>query len=288
MKELRETQHVAGDSQALLAWLRRDGYLLLRDLVPVRDVAHAVSALIEVLSKHGWVCDSSGRIAQRARRRLNSDEMDSVYCGLQGCEAVHRLVCHSAIRTVVESLLGPAVVHPQRIIRTTLPVGAGGPSSPAVHRDYPSWRVTDMITVWLPLLQCPPERGGLCVLEASHLDGLDYPVDLVGPRWVTTTYQPGDALFLHCFTVHGALPNDTDRLRLSVDSRWQSLGEPVPDWACRPDAGRDWAQYTAGWSSTTWVELPPNAEVIDDENQPWAELIELPPSPLLTEARRAR
>ncbi len=69
-------------------------------------------------------------------------------------------------------------------------------------------------------------------------------------------------LFFHSHTVHKALPNDSpDRLRLSVDFRYQSAAEPVCDQALEPHLMQvGWEQVYAGWKSDRfqyyWKDLP--------------------------------
>lgn len=284
MHELTDSLTGHDDPGVVLGQMRQHGYVYFRGLLSSESVGKAASDMLEVLAEHKWTRwgDRDGHLTRRMRWVGTSpDGFRSVYKGLQACESLHRLVRETAIRSVVEDLMGPALVHPQRIVRTTLPVRAGGPAAPAVHRDFPSWRIPDMLTVWLPLLPIPRERGGLCVLTGSHRDGLNTPTDLATDhRWATTDYQPGDVLLLHCYTVHGALPNTTGLLRLSVDARWQPRTQPVPEWVCQPDGGGTWSELVTSWSTDEWIRLPPDA-VIETDQSGWSPLPALPPSRLL-------
>lgn len=281
MRALRDSARLVGHPDALRRELSQYGYLFLRGQLPSARVGDVATDMTRVLMRHGVVADETGRMTRRGRRLLVDGRITAaVHDDLQSLESLHRLVCDAAVAAVVRALLGPAFVHPQRLIRTTVPVRFGGPVSPAVHRDYPAWRVPDMLTAWCPLSPCPPERGGLCVWESSHRLGLNHPSSLSGDRWATAAYRPGDMLLLHCFTVHGTLPNLTRHARLSVDSRWQRLSDPVPSWATRPDRSAGWEPYTRGWSTTAWVSIPESATVVADDEE-WEPLTELPPSTLL-------
>ncbi len=51
----------------------------------------------------------------------------------------------------------------------------------------------------------------------------------VGGTWLTTEYQPGDTLVFGMHTLHAAADNQTQKIRLSTDSRYQPAGEPVDE-----------------------------------------------------------
>ncbi len=51
----------------------------------------------------------------------------------------------------------------------------------------------------------------------------------VGGRWLTTDYQLGDVLIFSIFLIHCSLDNNTDRIRLSSDTRYQLASEPVDE-----------------------------------------------------------
>jgi ectoine hydroxylase-related dioxygenase (phytanoyl-CoA dioxygenase family) len=93
-------------------------------------------------------------------------------------------------------------------------------------------------TAWLPLVVTPLDLGPLAVLPGSHRVGLlahqgtgagRQGVDLPeSARLAASAVAPGDAILFHCLAVHCALPNLTaDRVRLSVDFRYQPANEPV-------------------------------------------------------------
>ena len=82
-------------------------------------------------------------------------------------------------------------------------------------------------TAWIPLGDCPTSLGGLAVSPGSHRRGLlehgegttgaAVPADAV---WASADYRCGDVLLFSALTLHRALPNESDRVRLSVDFRY--------------------------------------------------------------------
>lgn len=125
-----------------------------------------------------------------------------------------------------------------------------------------SLRVT---TMWTPWCDIPIELGGLALLKGSHRDhtslrayrghdvdtfcenlghepraslgsGGELPCtdanelrDRLGGSWLFTDYRAGDVLIFGLGTVHASLDNQTDRLRLSSDSRYQPAAEPIDE-----------------------------------------------------------
>ena len=70
-------------------------------------------------------------------------------------------------------------------------------------------------------------------------------------RWLTTTTRPGDVLVFHSHTVHRAGPNLTrDRLRVSVDFRYQARSLPIAEGNLMPHTGDSWPEVYQDWKST--------------------------------------
>jgi ectoine hydroxylase-related dioxygenase (phytanoyl-CoA dioxygenase family) len=90
----------------------------------------------------------------------------------------------------------------------------------------------------MPLVETPLDLGPLAVLPGSHRAGLAaHQGNGAGRQGVAladdaqlaaSPVSPGDAILFNCLTVHGALPNlTTDRVRLSVDFRYQAASESI-------------------------------------------------------------
>jgi ectoine hydroxylase-related dioxygenase (phytanoyl-CoA dioxygenase family) len=107
------------------------------------------------------------------------------------------------------------------------------------HQDH--WYTggtTNLWTVWIALTEIPLALGPLAVLPGSHVKGL-VPHDGQGAgrqgvqviedeQFAAAPLAAGDAIVFNCLTVHRALPNVTrDRVRLSVDYRYQPANEPI-------------------------------------------------------------
>ena len=108
------------------------------------------------------------------------------------------------------------------------PAGTNHPTPP--HQDANYLPDPALWIAWIPLDDCPLDRGPLAVVPGSHEGGLRphegatlderEAESRAGDRWVAAALQPGDALFFSALTLHRSLDNRTERLRLSVDLRF--------------------------------------------------------------------
>jgi len=134
---------------------------------------------------------------------------------------------------------------------------------------YMSRGTPNLMSVWVPIGDAPLQVGGLMILENSHkqakrlqpylsrdvdeycTNGPDAkkiesgellyewdgtlsknPASLrekLGGRWLTADYQAGDVLIFTMRTVHASLDNQSNQVRLSVDTRYQLASEPADE-----------------------------------------------------------
>mmetsp|Transcript_38161 Transcript_38161/g.59566 ORF Transcript_38161/g.59566 Transcript_38161/m.59566 type:complete len:220 (-) Transcript_38161:561-1220(-) len=150
-------------------------------------------------------------------------------------------------------------MHPRHIGRVHFPSQHYHRTLP--HQDYPYVQGTrNTLTCWCPLGDVPATMGPLAILVGSHKLGqqklikagadADAPwmTDLTPFRgiceWATADFEAGDVLMFRSFTVHMALDNDMDEVRLSLDCRAQPEAEPVSARALKPN-----------WDRQTWPEI---------------------------------
>ena len=86
--------------------------------------------------------------------------------------------------------------------------------------------------------------AGLLAIDDDELSG----------QWHTTDYEIGDTLIFHSLLVHRALPNFTeDRMRLSLDNRYQSVRDPIAEQMLLPHLSGlsplSWDDVYANWQS---------------------------------------
>jgi ectoine hydroxylase-related dioxygenase (phytanoyl-CoA dioxygenase family) len=272
------SNELLGQPEALRARAATDGYLYFRRLVPVEALTEVRDDILALCREAGWLAPDSDFEQPRANLAAKCIEGEprfmEVYDRLMRLESFHTLAHHPAILTALRALFGEEVlVHPRNIARLVFPQTNEFTTPP--HQDYVHIQGTEETwTTWFPLLDCPRELGGLVVLSGSHegglqpthaakgAGGLGVATDLLPYEWHGGDFAAGDVLFFKSLTVHKALPNTTpDRLRLSVDFRYQPVSHPVVPASLEPHYGRlSWEQVYEGWRSPEfqyyWRRLP--------------------------------
>jgi Phytanoyl-CoA dioxygenase (PhyH) len=232
VKELIDSTSLVDDPESLRARLGAHGYLFFRELLPIGLVGDACTEVSSALAEGGWT--DSGGVPVAGGKALNVADAirDPGYlAAVSGC-AVNRIPYIPQLRDVVRTLLGgDAFSYPVKVLRVVHPEVEGEVlRGRYTHQDYAVAQVCDLLTTWVPLMPIPVSVGGLAVLPGSNLGG-PLPARQLSAdhfEWATADYSPGDVLLFHCLTSHAALPNRSDRLRLSQDSRWQSADQPAP------------------------------------------------------------
>jgi hypothetical protein len=275
-----DSTDILGDRTALRERINNDSYLFFRGLVDPSRVEAVRSDVLHALQPLGWLAEGSDADAARPGEVIVRDGDDAwwpAYTAVQSLESYHRLAHDPAILGVVRALTGDEVlVHPRKIARVTFP---GSEFPTPAHQDFPLIQgAADTFTVWMPFGSVTPGMGGLRLLRGSHLTGLmdvepvpgvggvGVRIDQEGEGWLSADYHSGDVLIMHSFSVHWAPPNRGDRLRLSTDYRYQTLADPVAEGSLLPHGHPTvpgWAELTAGWSSTTWVDAPKGVHVVE-------------------------
>jgi ectoine hydroxylase-related dioxygenase (phytanoyl-CoA dioxygenase family) len=182
----------------------------------------------------------------------------------QNDPALRALVFGDHIMSFFTRLLGGPARHLDYIWFRTKGPGLGSP----LHCDwvYMGRGTHALFTAWIPLGDIDLKLGGYLALERSHLQQerlqsylcRDVDEDCVGRdgqgragaarwdgslsknaaalqrtlggRWLTAEeFRLGDAVLFNMTLVHGSLDNQTDRIRLSVDTRYQLAADPVDE-----------------------------------------------------------
>lgn len=266
MKPFVESNDIRHNTAALRQRADRDGYIFFRDAVDQEAIQQTRRDIAAVLQEAGWIdrgTEAVEAITSHPALVSGMEAFSPVYDLVQRLESFHTLAHDEAIFDLVERLLGSDVLlQPSNIARFIFPTELEH-TTPA-HQDFVHIQGTpDVWTAWLPLGDCPHSLGGLSVLTGSHkygilpvsrslgAGGLRTHTDEIDGEWVSSPFDLGDVLFFHSHTVHRGLPNRSgNRLRLSVDYRYQRASDPVMEKVLTPHQGRlSWGEVYREWKS---------------------------------------
>ena len=285
MQAFISSSDLVADGTALAERMRRDGYLFLPGLLPRDDVASVQRQIGEIARDAGWlrrdrpvedaIADLSGFCVDPDPTYLKT--LRRINC----LEDYHALKHHAGLIDVLERMLGgPILPHPRVLMRNIFPQHEEYTTK--AHQDFPNVQgTTEVYTAWIPLIDCPINVGPLQVAVGSHTDGV-YDFDIAGGaggieikdplegRWVSADFAVGDVLLFHSMTVHKGLPNRSDKLRMSMDVRYQLVSEPFNIDNANPDGQPlSWQQVYADWRSDAlqyyWQRLPLSLQPFDPQ-----------------------
>jgi hypothetical protein len=235
MDQLADSTRLLGDGEALRARIAEDGYIFFRALLDPTEVRAVGAETLGQLQADGWTEPGADPVTAPPVAPVRAVRMadlfgDPTYTRIVLNPRLNEIAHHSRLADTMRDLLGPTgFCYPLRIPRLVYPSSLA-PRQPGnyVHKDYRS--VQDMFTCWVPFGHVPTELGGLALLPGSQRTDrvAPKPLDRLPDQWVTADYQPGDVLVFHCLTTHAALPNHSERMRFSVEYRWQLADQPAP------------------------------------------------------------
>ena len=169
--------------------------------------------------------------------------------------AVFDVLTSSPLLDAVESIIGPEIYsNPTQHVRLKPPEAltpvnpeTGGVQLGATPWHQDSGVVTEeaddseILTVWIPVWDADEEAGCLHLVPRSHSEGLyqhcpggtaTSPSGLHIPdelfrigHALPMPMRRGSVLFMHRLTCHGSLPNRGDRIRWSLDLRYNPIGQ---------------------------------------------------------------
>lgn len=265
MKPFLDSTSIAADGPALAARMARDGYLFIRGLLPpdaVGDLQHQIGALAR---EAGWLKRDAPVETALADPAGFCVDPEPAYLEtlrkINRIEAYHALKHHPALIGLFERMLGGTTLpHPRVLMRNIFP--AREEYTTKAHQDYPNVQgTTEVFTAWIPLIDCPLEVGPLQIAAGSHRAGVyDFHIgagaggieidDPLDGSWLSGPFARGDVLIFHSLTVHKGVPNRSDRLRMSMDVRFQLASQPFNFDNAQPDGQPlSWDEVYAGWRS---------------------------------------
>jgi ectoine hydroxylase-related dioxygenase (phytanoyl-CoA dioxygenase family) len=254
------------------------GYALIRGVLPRDVITRLLGEITQILSAEGWLLPGHNPLECTADLSAACSDSDPafkhVYQSIFDLESFHALPHHPALQQVMKMLVGNSLaIHPKPIGRLVFPRSEQLTLN-AYHDDRAIGEDNECFAVWIPLHDCPADVGSLQVLEGSHRlrhlhhedENLHLPevsarADAEGD-WVAGQINAGDVLIAHILTVHTASPNLSNRLRVSLDCRFQDYRQVFnpENLVFAGDSGKSWETTYASWRSDDlkyyWKGLP--------------------------------
>jgi ectoine hydroxylase-related dioxygenase (phytanoyl-CoA dioxygenase family) len=252
---LRES-HTGLPHEILRARYSEDGYVVLKGALPATTVLDLREAYFSLFDRSFFKDGDArrGAFSGTAPAGLPGH-------GLEGHPA-HTFVRSAAFRAFAESAAlreiaeiffdAPATLIRRTPLRQFIP-GTKRASRAHLDRTYIEGVAADVVTLWVPLGDCPIDAGGLLYLDGSHEDSvlenartqapndrtdarpithdLKWLSDFSGRRWLWTDYMAGDIVVHSPAIVHASIDGELDLMRVSTDVRFQRAGSPSdPRW----------------------------------------------------------
>lgn len=263
---LSPSNDALGDPGELNRRLQEEGYLYLPGFFERDLIADARRSLTDRLSAQGLLHPDRAPFdgiahPDPARRTVFKPDLT------ENNEAIDRVVFGPEIFGFYETLFGERVrAFDFKWLRA---IGPGPGTQAHCDWVYMSRGTPRLLTCWIPYGDVPLKVGGLMMLERSHLQSarikryLEVDVDSYcenrpgdvaiaregkwkhsgwlsdrsdtlpekfNTRWLTAhEWRMGDFITFNMTMVHGSLDNETDRIRLSSDTRYQRASEPADE-----------------------------------------------------------
>jgi len=203
--ELRRSNDIAHDASQVRARMAKEGYLYLPGLLDVEEVLAARREITDRLAAGGAI--DPGHKPMDAIYGAGGDINVGHGPAVPG-SPLFKLLYEGRMMAFYERLFG----------------------GPVRHHDFTWLRDVDAFCT------NHPDAG---LIESGQKQWQDWdgrlssnPVTLrekLGGRWLTADFKAGDFLTFGMATVHASLDNQSTRLRLSSDSRYQLASEPADE-----------------------------------------------------------
>lgn len=169
---------------------------------------------------------------------------EGVYLGMTAASPIFKqAVAHPVLVAALKQIIGEQVIFMNdKLVFKDASVDFGSPW----HQDYPYWKGSHKISVWIALDDASPENGCLRVVPGSHLfgaarhdgdatDGLGFQnrledADISGQDIVDLAATRGDAIIFHDLLYHASYPNSSGRDRWALISTYKDGTQEDPEY----------------------------------------------------------
>ena len=243
--ELRDSSDALANTRELQRRLRSEGYLFIRGFHPRAHALAATNWTLQAISERGGLKPETpiqeGLVALPARN-FPFFRVIEVSHG----EPILNLVNSDTTFAFFERLFEkPVLTFDKRWLRC---MATGGQNHFHYDNVYVGRGTKNRLTMWTALTDTPLDQGPLVLCLGSHkherlkatYGQTDMDRDLTeavfseNPRELvddfgftlgTSHYSPGDVVIFGMFMMHSSAPNQSDKYRISIDTRYQPANE---------------------------------------------------------------
>lgn len=246
--ELRESTGLLGDEAALRERLVEDGYLFIRGFHDPALVREARSDVLEHMAEDGMLDPDEPVEEGVIHPEYFDEEFDMSAASWTHYPNLERLVAGEEIVDFFARFLEAKPLALDRKLGRAKATDKF--TGFHVDRIFMGRGTDRLYTVRRPIGDCPLEMGPLVLCPGSHeherlretygqmdvdrdvfeamfSEDPNDVIETIGGPLATANFEAGDALIFGQYLLHGSLTNQTDRFRISVDTRYQSIEEPV-------------------------------------------------------------
>ena len=268
--DLRDSNDIVDNPDALHERMTEDGYLLIRGLHDKDTVLTARKQILERLEKKEMLAANTPLMDGI----FNPDFPEPTSTGSMGNKHLTKL---PAFKAVVEGepimnffkhfLRGDARTFDFKWLRTAGP-GAGSP----IHYDivFMGRGTHNLYSCWTPFGDVSLDMGPIvfCIgsdrfdkvrntygqsdvdrdlIEGHFSDNPKEIIEKYGGQWSTTTFSAGDVIIFSMYLMHASLVNTSNKIRITADTRYQLASDPIDErWiGDQPKGHYAWKQKDA-------------------------------------------
>lgn len=241
-------------SQEQIRFFHEQGYLVLEDLIPCADLQPVIEELNAEIGARADALVAKGELSRsysedgfETRLAKISRETDklaiSIWNGILHGPAIFHLITHPRLVDIAEQLCGPELIA-SSVYRLRPKIPHYDYGAVPWHQDSsyfePYCDQSLVLTAWVPLVDATEENGCLWVMPRSHLELVVphrkdesgryleiAPKDLPKGERLCCPVRKGGVLLVTNRTIHGSFLNRTEKVRWSMDLRYQSASLPT-------------------------------------------------------------
>lgn len=273
-RSFKDSTPLLDTPEALRQRADEDGYLFFKQIVPKEIMLSLRKDILSLLQEHNWLSSAHNMMdgicdVEAIHKDLTDEDVnyngvgvpEYIYKRILKMEAFNAVAHHPNLLSMYQTLWNETPFpHPRHICRVMMP-HKGIKPTPS-HQDFLHIQgAQNTWTCWMPLGDAPRELGSLSILEGSHkagllgvtyaqgAGGLETILCNLGYEWAAGDYEAGDCVTFNSLTVHKALPNQKkDRIRLSLDMRFQPVTDVIEDASLKPHGPFTWEELYEGWT----------------------------------------